>query len=874
MKKKKTFTDVLGERLGKLPGGARTAIALDPRRILDVPSPFLDAGNRGWQVFFYDQNDLELRDAWKFIKDKNQRFLLVALGSSSEGPLRYQVDLSYIPDIVEEAEEIIDCSPQGLIREIFEDPLPADLFEEPLLSQWAEQLDRFIAQLRRYQKISGKKEVLNRFDVTGVCLSACVPGIKLEEIADLPQDPIIRLLFYIRGVVENRLSDDEALLLRNVALGPSPDKTLERWCVLGRDELLRFLYLGLVVFRYVVPKGIKELERLALLTFELDELGDTPEKLGALIRKDLEIVRRITIEAETIDALQGDIEKLVGRFRFGSYIDGLNAFKDEPCPAVACCLGKMLIRWLLNSTDGTRALAQWHQGSDHYKETYPKTPFTPEALKYRDLFGSLSWLEATLSNASPPPKNLLELMKSYRSENVHLLELTAAQVHEIVRLMKEPEITETLRVYMEKVQSKMDALISAYDQSLANTISADWGGYTRFQRLNIQTLRDLIQAGAPRKERVWIIILDGMRLDSWDLFVWPRLRELFEIEGEGQLYLATLPTVTDISRVAFFAGKLPPFWKDYANHHTSDHNILLSRHLGLGRDESKKKVKILGRVEEKTEQTEFEFEPAQYCAMIFNLSDDWIHHETGSLIRVNDIIQDKFEKLVIPELRYRIRPDDIVVVTSDHGFIELRSDSMQKVKDIPNENVMYRYIKDASYDEGIDVSYDDKTRWSVAVGYRWFQRPKSKGKLSRYSHGGISMAEMVVPAVRLRLRTTKDVVLALDIQNVPECTAGDPITLRVGLENQGTASTEVSLTCRLAGRLVAEEKLILPGGASYEWPVKLTADPKAPQISVSAEYTLPDKKKKTVKRQAIIPIKETGTKIEIDTSALDDFEDS
>jgi hypothetical protein len=873
MRKKQTFTDLLGDRLGKLPEGARTAIALDPKRVLDVPNPFLDASSRDWEVFAYDQNDLDLRAVWRSIKENDKRFLIVALGSPSDGRSKYQVDLSYVPDMVEDADEIFDCSPQGLLQDLFEDPLPEDLFEEPLLSQWAEQLDRFLAQLKRYQKISGKKGVLNRFDVTGICLSTSVASIKLENIAELPQDPIERLLFYIRGVVANRLSDDLIVLLRDVVLESSHNDILKQWCSLERAELLKFLYLALVVFRYAVPKGIKRLERLGLLGFDADELGQSPEKIMSLISKDLEIVRIITTETEKSSSILIDLDKLVGRFRFGSYLDGLNAFRDEPFPAVACCLGTMLIKWVLCPNEGRKALAQWYKGGDLYKDRYPKTPLTTRALRFRDLFTSLSWLELTLSETSPPPKTLLNLMATYRSANIHLLDLTAAQVHETVRLMKEQKITETVKRYMKDIQSKMEALITAYDQMLANTISADWAGYTRFQRLNTQTLRDLIQAGVPRKERVWIIILDGMRLDSWDRFVWPRLRDLFEMEGEEQLYLATLPTVTDISRVAFLAGKLPPFWRDYSNHYTSDHNILLSRHLGLGKDQSKKKLKILGRVEEKTEQMQFDFNPAQYRVMIFNLSDDWIHHETGSLIRVNDIVQDKFEKLVVPELQYRIRPEDIVVVTSDHGFVELRPKFGQKIASLPNENVMYRYIKDAAHEGGIEISYDDKARWSVAVGYNWFQRPKSKGRPSRYTHGGISMAEMVIPAVRLRLRTTKEVSLVLLIEDVPECTPGDPVTMRIGVRNQGTVTTDVSLTCRLAGRLIAEEELILPGATSHEWPVKLTADPKATQVLVSAEYTLPDKRKKTEKRQAVIPIKDTGAKIEIDTSALDDFED-
>jgi hypothetical protein len=872
MGKRQTFTDVLGERLGKLAQGARMAIALDPRRILDVPSPFLDASDRDWEVLVYDRNDLDLRASWRSITEKDNRFLIVVTGLPSNDPYSHLVDLSYIPDMVEKAEVIIDCSPEGLLQDLFEDPLPADLFEEPLLSQWAGKLDRFLTQLKRYQKISGRGGVLNRFDVTAICLSASIPSIKLQEICELPQEPLARLIFYIRGVVENPLTDDEFDLLKQVTLESYPSKVFGLWYGLDRKDLLKLLYLGLVVFRYAVPRGLQELDQLGFLGFDAHDLGDTPEEIMDLVRKDLELQRVIIIETEKSSSLLADILKVVGRFRFGSYTDGLNAFRDEVCPAIASCLGPILIKWVLSSGDGRKALGQWHRKSDLYRNRYPKTPFADRASKCRDLIGYMSWLEFTLHGIPPASKNLLELMTTYRTANIHLLELTAAQVHETVRLLNDKEVSEAVKPYMEDIQQRLDSVISGYDQALAEIISTDWSGYTRFQRLNIQTLRDLIQAGGPRKERVWIIILDGMRLDSWDRFVWPGFRDLFELEGEQHLYLASLPTYTDISRVAFFAGKLPPFWKDYGNHYTSDHNILLSRHLGLGRDESKKKLRILGRAEEKTEQIHFDFDPAQYCVFIFNLSDDWIHHENGSLIRVNEVIQQKFEKLVLPELRSRIAPDDVVVVTSDHGFIELRPEFMKKVTDIPNEDVMYRYIKGSATEKGVEISYDNKDRWTLAVGSNWFQRPKAKGKPSRYSHGGISMAEMVIPAVCMKIRTKKEVSLILFIEDLPAATPGDSVTLKIDVRNQGTIATVVSLTCRLAGRLVAEEQITLPGQASYEWPVTLTADPKATQVLVSAEYLLPDKRKKTEKEQVVIPIKETGTKIEIDTSALDDFD--
>ncbi|RLA93069.1 MAG: hypothetical protein DRG83_21545, partial [Deltaproteobacteria bacterium] len=568
-----------------------------------------------------------------------------------------------------------------------------------------------------------------------------------------------------------------------------------------------------------------------------------------------------------------DADRLVSRFRFGSYMDGLNSLMEESSPAIVTCLGKLLMGQLLSSKEGVQALGAWPKKEQRLPEKLPKTPYTTKALKLRELLVNLAWLQFVLDNAPPPPTSLLDLVNTYHSSNLHLLEITIAQIHDLLRLLKDDEINNVVKPFIESIQHKADSIISEYDKNLGKCIANDWANYTHFPRLNTQILRDLIQAGSPRKERVWIVVLDGLRLDSWDRFVWPELRESFEVEGEVQLYLATLPTVTDISRVAFFAGKLPAYWRDYSNHYTTDHNVLLSRHLGLGKKESKDKLKILGRVEEKTEQTELDFDPAQYRVMIFNLSDEWIHHEQGSLVRVNDIIREKFEKIVFPELLYRVQPDDILVLTSDHGFIELRKEFMHKVEGIPDENVSYRYVKDFPFERGVRVSYDDKKQWAVAVGNEWFQRQKKKGKPARYTHGGISIAEMVIPAVRLRKRTKKEVALVLMIEDIPECTPGDPVTVSIQLRNDGTVTTYVSLTCRLAGRLIGEEELVLPGGTSHQWSVSITADPKATQVMVSAKYTIPGKKSKTEKRQAVIPVKETGAKIEIDTSALDDFED-
>ena len=144
--------------------------------------------------------------------------------------------------------------------------------------------------------------------------------------------------------------------------------------------------------------------------------------------------------------------------------------------------------------------------------------------------------------------------------------------------------------------------------------------------------------------------------------------------------------------------------------------------------------------------------------LIFNISDNWIHNEQGSLVQVNGIVREKFEGTVLPELMsHKVEDGDIVVVTSDHGFIELKRDRAVLIKDLNavggiNENIKYRYLTDGIHEKGISISYDKDHQWCFAVGSSWFERPKLTGKTPDILMEGKSLAEMVVPAVRLKKR--------------------------------------------------------------------------------------------------------------------------
>lgn len=866
-----TFLDVLASHVSREVDSVRLILVLDPRGLIEAPNPLLDNIDRAWEVCVYDRNDLVLRKTLIDLKRRDERVIVIARGSKDA-----TIDLSYIPDIVEEATDIIDCSPSGLLSEKIKDHLPPDLFEEPLISLWSDKIDEFISSLSKFRKMAGASVVMNRFDAMAVTLATSCSKIGIEDLTTLPNNHIERIVHYVKTVVLCDLTDQEMPVLKTIIFGSEPHPQLLNWCNLERSSLIRFLYFGIIAARYAVPRGIHDLEKLGLLDFDLHSFDESTTTVIRTLKDDVHLQMSICAEAEKEPDLTVALSKLLETIKFVSFDEMLTMLMADPFPAVVVVLGRTVLKSILESQEGKAALIRMLDKDDQ-TDVYQKSPFSQKAHQTRELIKYFGWFARTLSKPLQPHSGLPHLIEMYHKNGLHLLDLNLVEIKEIIRLLKDDILTNTLKQFISQIEHQAGSIIDMYDQALAKEITTDFSSYVHFQQLNTQTLRNLIQAGIHRKERVWIIVLDGLRLDSWDCVVWPRLKEFFEVDGEEQLYLSTLPSYTDISRVAFFAGKPPSFWKDYFNNPTTDHNILLSRYLGLGKDESKKLLKIVARVEEKAEQEELDFESAQYRVLIFNVSDDWIHHEQGSLVRVNEIIKERLEKIVLPELRSKIKPEDIVVITSDHGFIDLRKEyahivDLKALGDIDLSDVAYRYIRGRKYTRGAYITYDNKETWTVAVGHEWFERPKGAGKKARYSHGGISMAEMVVPAVRLRKKVGLRTEIVIHVEAPEEAVPGDMITIPVKVANQGTVETYVNLSCRLSGLLIAETKVKLPEGVSYTWDISVKVDPKATQLAVSAQYVTPQKEKKTVKRQLIIPIKEVGAKVSIDTSALDIFD--
>ncbi len=89
----------------------------------------------------------------------------------------------------------------------------------------------------------------------------------------------------------------------------------------------------------------------------------------------------------------------------------------------------------------------------------------------------------------------------------------------------------------------------ALDRRLATFIRTDLHAFQFGKSSAIRLLPDLLPTGRRLAgKRVWILVMDGMRYDTWDAVVRPLLTDHFEVvNGLDRAYFSLLPSKTDIA---------------------------------------------------------------------------------------------------------------------------------------------------------------------------------------------------------------------------------------------------------------------------------------------------------------------------------------
>lgn len=268
------------------------------------------------------------------------------------------------------------------------------------------------------------------------------------------------------------------------------------------------------------------------------------------------------------------------------------------------------------------------------------------------------------------------------------------------------------------------------------------------------------------KKKAVILIFDGLRTDAWEELVKPVLEEQFDVT-ESHPASAILPSETHLSRKAISAGCMPIHFCS-----STENKLLeagLKTHLGLD-----VKFKVIVDDEDRESGISVRYESELIDMVIFSFTDKNLHNTKDALAM---IYEHKVLAIVQEDVRSILRelPKDVqIFVTSDHGFAPITDNEFQVPDDkvMDNGDVKFRVgrlrypLDELDATKGVTFKAEDmgvpaevtRKKSTQKWPFKHFlfprpgltlKRPKGSPRTERYTHGGLSMAECLIPMLKL-----------------------------------------------------------------------------------------------------------------------------
>jgi len=320
-------------------------------------------------------------------------------------------------------------------------------------------------------------------------------------------------------------------------------------------------------------------------------------------------------------------------------------------------------------------------------------------------------------------------------------------------------------------------------------------------RLTSQFLRRCLKPNwDPLKEKAVVFIFDGLRYDIWDEFIRPIFDDRLQLIKE---YPASslLPSETHITRKAISAGTFP----DEFDTRQSENSLLksaLAKEFGYG-----------GEVEVVSPETAGTGETVRYRAgnlavFIFELCDKELHKIQNKTLPdgrevparpLSFIYQQHLKNIIDNEVLAIVRnlvPGTKIFLTADHGFCRVPRERLRIDSAWVNEPMDCSYlnawlmkgldelhapgkVKDNVWEMPVSILRmpdsetvkDPKTKATWQKKYASVIFPKTGFALARpnahfnpdaYSHGGISVQELMIPMAVFKVREKDEGLLILE----------------------------------------------------------------------------------------------------------------
>jgi len=412
---------------------------------------------------------------------------------------------------------------------------------------------------------------------------------------------------------------------------------------------------------------------------------------------------------------------------------------------------------------------------------------------------TLKWFRALWNDRRV---NRLEYYLSDLERLVHSADLLPHPASDLPSafLAAQDRIRERVGLLRDEIQKALSVLNARYQEFVAAQYKSWVASDSPEVWLTSQFLRRCVKPNwDPQSEKAVVLVFDGMRYDIWEELVRPVFEDRMEVIAD---YPATslLPSETHISRKAIFAGTFPESF-DTRRGENALLKEAMQREFGYAGD-----VEVVSPDGAGTGET-VRYRAGNIEFFIFELCDSELHGIRAKILPDGRCVPNRplafiykqhIKDIIDTEVMAIIRnlaPDTKVFVVADHGFgvvsreriwLDLRwlnepndcfylnawlrqslsnVGAPRKVLDnviefpvndlrMPDTGEAYDRVAKQGWEKKFESIIFPKTGYALA-------RPQANFNPDAFSHGGISIQEMLVPMLAMRVKTPEEGLLVL-----------------------------------------------------------------------------------------------------------------